>query len=161
MVRNIQELGPNLQKIVTRLMENDNLIKYLYYTNQDPLSGANLTKEEKSKLIFEKLIKVVPRIGPKDFDNSVISIRVVGADVNTNSEFLNVVISVESFVPLTQWIIKGDNLRPFAIMSEIDKSLNGKTINGLGKLTNDGFDLNFMTEDISAYVQPFSITSYN
>ena len=69
--------------------------------------------------------------------------------------------SVESFVPLTQWIIKGDNLRPFAIMSEVDKSLNGKTINGLGRLTNDGFDLNFMTEDISAYVQPFSITSYN
>ena len=151
----------SLQKIVTRLMENDNLVKYLYYTNQDPLSGANLTKEEKSELVFEKLIKVVPRIGPKDFDNSVISIRVVGADVNANSEFLNVVISVESFVPLTQWIIKGDNLRPFAIMSEVDKSLNGKTINGLGRLTNDGFDLNFMTEDISAYVQPFSITSYN
>ena len=161
MVRNIQELGPNLQKIVTRLMENDNLIKYLYYTNQDPLSGANLTKEEKSKVVFEKLIKVVPRIGPKDLDNSLLSIRVVGADVATNTEFLVVRIAIESFVPLTQWIIKGNNLRPFAIMSEVDKSLNGKTINGLGKLTNDGFDLNFMTENISAYVQPFSITSYN
>ena len=33
-VRNNAELGENLQKIVARLMANDNLVKYLYYTDK-------------------------------------------------------------------------------------------------------------------------------
>ena len=32
-------------------------------------------------------------------------------------------------------MIKDSNLRPFAIMGEIEESLNNKTINGLGKIT--------------------------
>ena len=34
--RNCQELGINLQKICSRLMANDNLVKLLYYTEIDP-----------------------------------------------------------------------------------------------------------------------------
>jgi hypothetical protein len=36
-------------------------------------------------------------------------------------------------------------------MGEIQKSLNGKTINGLGKIKGGDFFLNFLTEEISAY----------
>ena len=36
-VRNCGEIGVNLQKIVARLMANDNLVKLLYYTDKDPL----------------------------------------------------------------------------------------------------------------------------
>ena len=70
-------------------------------------------------------------------------------------------IVIEIFVPLTQWIVKNKSLRPFLIMSEINKSLNGKTINGLGKIKNRGFTLNFLTEEISAYKQVFTINSYD
>ena len=45
-VRNCKELGINLQKIITRLMANDNLVKLLWYGDADPLSKAALTKEE-------------------------------------------------------------------------------------------------------------------
>ena len=48
-VRNCQEIGENLQKIVKRLLANDNLIKLLYYTDKDPLSQPLLTEEEKQK----------------------------------------------------------------------------------------------------------------
>ena len=78
-----------------------------------------------------------------------------------NGEFRNVVISVETFVPLTQWIIKDTNLRPFAIMGEIQKSLNGKKIEGLGKMVGGDFALNFLTEEIGAYEQTFIITTYD
>ena len=80
--------------------------------------------------------------------------------MTSNTEFKNVKIGIEVFVPLTQWIIKDTNLRPFAILGEIEKSLNGKTINGLGKLEGGDFDLNFLTEEIGAYEQTFWITSY-
>lgn len=162
-VRNCYDIGINLQKIVTRLMANENLVKLLVYTGKDPLSNADLTSEEKKNLIFEKLIKIVPRLGSEERETatSIISIRVVrGRQNSENSEFKDVIIQIETFVPLTQWIIKDTNLRPFAIMGEIQKSLNGKTIDGLGRMVGGDFDLNFLSEEMSCYVQTFYITSY-
>lgn len=102
-VRNNAELGENLQKIVARLMANDNLVKYLYYTDKDPLSQTNLTEEQKRKEVFEKLIKIVPRVGPKETAHSIVTVRVASAHrANLNSEFKNIIISIEVFVPLTQ-----------------------------------------------------------
>lgn len=160
-VRNCAEIGENLQKIVKRLMANDNLVNLLYYTDKDPLSQPHLTDQEKKEKVFEKLIKIVPRVGPKETANSIIAIRVVnGSKMNSNTEFRNVKIAVEVFVPLTQWIIKDTNLRPFAILGEIENSLEGKTVNGLGKIDGGNFDLNFLTEEIGAYEQTFWITTY-
>lgn len=160
-VRNCREVGENLQKIVKRLMANDNLVNLLYYTDKDPLNQPHLTEEEKREKIFEKLIKVTPRVGPKETDNSTVVVRVVGGSkLGSNTEFRNIKISVEIFVPLTQWIIKDTNLRPFAILGEIEESLEGKVVNGLGKMTGGDFDLNFLTEEIGAYEQTFWITAY-
>lgn len=160
-VRNCREIGENLQKIVKRLMANDNLVKLLYYTDKDPLSQPSLTQEQKQKEIFEKLIKVVPRIGPKETAHSMVAIRVTnGSKLGSNTEFRNVKISIEVFVPLTQWIIKDTNLRPFAILGEIEESLEGKTVNGLGKLEGGDFDLSFLTEEIGVYEQVFYIIAY-
>lgn len=160
-VRNCREVGENLQKIVKRLMTNDNLVNLLYYTNKDPLNQTPLTSEQKTKEIFEKLIKVTPRVGPKENANSIVAIRVVsGNKIGSNTEFRNVKISIEVFVPLTQWIIKDTNLRPFAILGEIQESLEGKTINGLGKIEGGDFSLSFLTDEISVYEQTFWITTY-
>lgn len=160
-VRNCKEIGENLQKIVRRLMANNNLVNLLYYTDKDPLSQPYLTEEQKKEEVYNKLIKIIPRVGPKETAHSIIAIRVVnGSKIGANSEFRNVKISVEVFVPLTQWIIKDTNLRPFAILGEIEESLEGKTVNGLGKMEGGDFELNFLTEEIGAYEQTFWITSY-
>ena len=161
-VRNCREIGENLQKIVRRLMANDNLVNLLYYSNKDPLNSPPLTQEEKNEKIFEKLIKIVPRVGPKETAQSIISIRVIdGTKMGANTEFRRIKIGIEVFVPLTQWIIKDTNLRPFAILGEIEESLEGKTINGLGKIEGGDFDLNFLTDEISAYEQTFWIVTYD
>lgn len=161
-VRNCSDIGVNAQYIVKRLMANQDLLKLLYYTDKDPLSHEDLTQEQIQNEIFEKLIKIVPRVGPKETAHSVVVVRISrGRGLAANSEFKNVIISIETFVPMTQWIIKGTNLRPFAIMGEIQKSLNDKKIEGLGKLTGGDFDLNFLTEEISDYEQTFSLTSYD
>lgn len=161
-VRNCQDLGENLQKIVQRLMANDNLVNLLYYTDKDPLSQRHLTQEEKQTEVFEKFIKIIPRVGPKETANSIIVIRIIsGERLDENLEFKDVLIGIEVFVPLTQWIIKGTNLRPMAILGEIQKSLDGKTINGLGRITGGDFELNFLSEEISCYEQTYSIISYD
>lgn len=161
-VRNCAELGLNLQKIIKRLMDNQNLVKLLYYTDKDPLAGEDLTDKQLKEEVYNKLIKIIPRIGPKETSHSIIAVRIVrGRKDSVNNDFRNILISVEVFVPLTQWIIKNSNLRPFAIMGEIQKSLDNKTINGLGKMVGGDFELNFLTEEISAYEQTYSLTTYD
>lgn len=160
-IRNTEELGINLQKIIGRLMANDELVKLLYYSDKDPYSSPSLTDQEKKELIFEKLIKIVPRMGPKEDAKSVITLRVTGGHkFPGNSEFRGIKIAIEVFVPLTQWIIKDTNLRPFAILGQIEKSLDGKTINGLGKMEGGDFDLNYFTDEVGVYEQYFYITQY-
>ena len=162
MVRNLAELGLNLQKIVTRLLTDQELLKLLYYTDKNPLAGADLTKEQIQEEVFEKLVKIVPRVGPKETAHSLISLRVVnGYTDSKNNEIRDFTIGIEVFVPLTQWIIKDSNLRPFCIMGEIQKSLNGKHINGLGKIVGGDFSLNFLTEEISCYEMTFRIIDYD
>ena len=161
-VRNCAELGENLQKIVSRLIANDDLINLLYYTNADPLGSAHLTQEQKQEFIFEKLIKTIPHVGTKDTANSVVVIYVQKAGkISGNKEFKNVRILVDVIVPLTQWYIKSTNLRPFAILGEVQKSLDDKTVNGLGKISGGDFELNFVTDDVVCYQQTYEITEYD
>lgn len=160
-VKNLKELGVNLQKIVSRLLANQNLLKLLYYTGKDPLAGENLTESQVENEIYEKLVKIVPRVGPKETANSLISLRVVRGRINEeNNQILNLVLHIEVFVPMTQWFIKNSNLRPFAIMSEIQESLNNKVVNGLGRIQGGDFSLNFLTDEISCYEMEFQIIEY-
>lgn len=161
-VRDLAEMGENLQKIFKRLQANQNLLKLLYYTDKDPLNQPDLTEEQIKKEVFEKLIKIVPRVGPKETAHSLVSLRVErGRPVSSNNEFENTAISVEIFTPLTQWLIKDESLRPFKIMGEIKKSLKDKTINGMGIMKYTGYDLNFLTDEISAYEMTFNIQVYD
>lgn len=161
-VRNCQELGLSLQKIVGRLLENDDLVKLLYYEDKDPLSNAAIDKETKQKEIFEKLIKVVPLVGTNEDSKSRIVIYITKAGKNPkNNEFKNVNVHISVFVPLTNWIIKDTNLRPFAILGQIQSSLDGKVINGLGRLSGGDFELKLLTEEMSCYEQTYTLIEYD
>lgn len=160
-VRNCTEIGPILQEVVSRLMANDRLCQLLYYTDRNPFSYPTLSVEQKRELIYEKLIKVVPRVGPKELDNSVVVVRVARGSKNpNNNQFRDLSIYIESFVPLTQWLVNDENLRPFLIMGEIQKSLDGKRMNQIGKMIGGDFELQVLTEEISCYEQEFAITTY-
>lgn len=160
-VRNCSDIGENAQLIMRRLIANQDLLKLLYYTDKDPLSQPDLTEEQIQEEVFEKLIKIVPRVGPKETAHSIVVIRIVKGSKNYNREFKDVLINLEIFTPLTQWAIKDTNLRPFKIMGEIQKSLDNKTINGVGKMTGGDFELNYFTDEISCYAQIFMLTSYD
>lgn len=160
-VRNLGELGVNLQNIVSRLLANQNLMKLLYYTDKDPLSNEDFTKEEIQKFIYEKVIKIIPRVGPKETATSILTMRVIRGTANSeNGEFQDLTIHFEVFVPMTQWFIKDSNLRPFCIMGELAKSINNKTINGIGKLTGGNFQLNFLTDEMSCYEIEYRLIEY-
>ena len=161
-VRNCIEIGENCQKIMSRLLSNQTLLKLLYYTDKDPYSQEDLTEEQIQKEVFNKLVEIIPRTGPRLDAKSNISIRIVsGVQNRTNNEFVDIIVAIEVFVPLTQWFIKDVQLRPFAIMGEIQKSLCGKTINGLGRMDGGDFQINFLTNEMAVYEMVFDITNYD
>lgn len=158
--RKLQVLGANLQKIMLRLGENQRLLRYLYYEDKDPLNKDHANVDFSD--IFKKQIKIIPIIGNIEDAKSIISMRVLsGTVIKGSSEFMDISLNIEVFVPTTQWILKGDNLRPFLIMGEICKSLDGKEVKGMGKMNFDNFSINFLTEEMSAYQMMFSFTQFN
>jgi hypothetical protein len=161
-IRNCGELGINLQKIVKRLLANDDLVKLLYYEDKDPLGGVVLTNAEKEEKIFGELIRVIPRVTEDDNNKSIIVVYVgSGRKDKSNSEFKTVNFIVDVFVPLDSWVIKDSNLRPFAILGEVQNSLEGKKINGLGEISGGDFELTRLTDKSSIYSQTFSIVEYD
>lgn len=161
-VRNCKEIGENLQKIVMRLLLNDELVNLLYYNDNDPLSHEMLTPEEKKEKVFNKLIRIVPRVTAKETTQSCIAIRITdGQKIGSNTEFKRIRLSIEVFVPWDQWIFKNTNLRPFAILGAIQSSLENKTVNGLGKIQGGDFSLSFLTDEITCYEQTFEIITYD
>jgi hypothetical protein len=116
------------------------------------MGQSALSAEMKEKEVFEKLIKTVPRVGTKDTAKSVIVVYVQKAGkLSGNKEFRNVRILVDVIVPLTQWYIRDTNFRPFAILGQVQSSLDDKTVNGLGKIQGGDFELNFVTDDVICY----------
>lgn len=153
----LREAGINLSIIVDELIANQNLAKLLHYTDYDPLSH---TEEVSRKTLFNKLIRFIPRLLPSETSESVVAVFIESGLSNANEEFRDFIIKVQTYVPLTQWVIKDKNLRPFAIMSEVQKSLNGLSIDGVGKLRGGEVEINFLTEEMSCYEQTFILTTY-
>jgi hypothetical protein len=105
---------------------------------------------------------VVPKVGTKDNAKSILAVYISsGKNLSENNEYKQIVIMIDVYTPLTQWVIAGSNLRPFAIMGEIQRSLNGKTVNGLGKLKCGDFDLTMITEDVSCYTMRVPVIEYD
>lgn len=147
---------------MNRLMANDNLVKLLYYTDKDPLSQENLTLAEKQEKIFNNLIRIIPRVPTRINSQSILAIRVdSGTRLTGNNEFHEIVIPIEVFVPLENFFIMDSNLRPFAILGEIQSSLEDKQINGLGRISGGDFDFKFVTDEFVCYEITFVITSYD
>lgn len=158
-VRNCEELGVCLRRIIKRLLANQNLCKLLSITTKDPLGATDIAD---TSALFEKNIKIIPKLNPLNIDDSTLIVSVRSGNVDlTNSDYRNIIIIIGVYVPLSQWIIKDENLRPFSIIGEIQKSLNDKEVNGLGKLVVGDFELSLLSEEMSRYDIQVMVTNFD
>ena len=132
-VKNCEEFGSILQALAKELNNNEDLCKLLCNTNDIPLD----TPCAQTKVVGNN-IRIVPKITGKEEESTVVLI-LKRADHNTkNDEFSSLQLLCYVWTPLTQWNILINNkpaLRPFSIISEIQKSIYKKTINGIGVVT--------------------------
>lgn len=162
--RNYAELGKYIEAILDRLINNDDLMKLLYYVDNNPLSKPSISKEVINKEILGELIKIIPKLKLDELKvlKPHLVLRIENGRINNeNQEFTDITLYFDLIVPLNEWSIKTGNLRPFLILGEIQKSLNGKTVNGFGRLQDGGFNLELITDELSIYNLVYRITSFD
>ena len=123
-VRYGQELGPNLIKIAKKLIANQNLCKLLVNTNFEPLNEKVNPEVIEGLSLLHKNVRVVPLLmADEQSTESKIVVLYTDGSVGANYDNENLSLSIYVYCPFAEWKIAGDSLRPFAIMSEVRKSL--------------------------------------
>lgn len=124
----------DMEIIINKMLKDERLKKYLYYTTKDPLKEKNLTQEQSLNLLG-KQIKIIPKF---TIDEVIKNYIVIGFDTfipnDNNPEFRDNTISFDIVCNYEQWQLQGLQLRPFKIAAEIDSIFNESRLTGIGKL---------------------------
>lgn len=158
-----QELGPNMMKICKKLLDNQNLCKLLVNTDLDPIN-PNLHGDDIDTLeLFGKNIRAVPLVTSEDETTaSKVVLVFSGSEVTDDNNMAEgITLLCYVYTPYKEWLIAGDQLRPFAIMAEIRKSIQNKRINGLGEIRYEGFDISSLTNQTGSYLMRFRIVDFS
>lgn len=157
-----QELGPNLIKIAKKLLQNKELIMLLNNTDLEPLNKTLHPEEINGIEFLHKLVRVIPLISAEEQDEkSKIVILFSNGEVTTNLDDERIEVTILVYCPFTKWKITGENLRPYAIMSEIRKSLSDRRINGLGEITYESFHVSTISEEMASFEMTFYINAFD
>lgn len=157
-----QEIGENLIKIAKKLCSNQELCKLLVNTDLEPLNNEIHPDQIKGLSLLHKNIKVIPLITSEEqTTQSKIVLLYEEGEILSNPDNENLSFNIHVYCPFKEWLIVGDTLRPFAIMSEIRKSLQDKRINGLGEIRYLGFSLSVLSEEMGSYLMRFNINAFS
>lgn len=158
-----QETGTNLIKLAKKLIQNQDLCKLLVHTDLDPLNKETHPNEINGLKLLHSNIRVIPLVTPEDqnTESKIVLLFDEGEVSNSNSDNENLSFIINVYCPFKEWLIAGDTLRPFAIMSEIRKSLQDKRLNGLGEIRYLGFNANVFTEEMGSYLMRFKINAFS
>lgn len=158
-----QEIGINLIKIAKKLLDNQDLCKLLVNTDLDPLNPNTHPNNIDGISLLHKNIRVVPLVTADDqtTESKIVLLFDEGEVNRSNSDNENLSLLINIYCPFKEWSIAGDTLRPFAIMSEIRKSIQDKRINGLGEIVYRGFNVSTLTEEMGSYMMRFAINAFS
>lgn len=158
-----QEIGVNLIKIAKKLLDNQDLCKLLVNTDLDPLNPNTHPNNIDGISLLHKNIRVVPLVTAEDqtTESKIVLLFDEGGVNRSNSDNENLSLLINIYCPFKEWSITGDTLRPFAIMSEIRKSIQDKRINGLGEIVYRGFNVSTLTEEMGSYMMRFAINAFS
>ena len=158
-----QEIGVNLIKIAKKLLDNQDLCKLLVNTDLDPLNPNTHPNNIDGISLLHKNIRVVPLVTAEDqtTESKIVLLFDEGGVNRSNSDNENLSLLINIYCPFKEWSITGDTLRPFAIMSEIRKSIEDKRINGLGEIVYRGFNVSTLTEEMGSYMMRFAINAFS
>lgn len=160
--RRFAVMGENIYSILNRVMKNQRLLKLLKFTDSDPLKHPDLTQKEIDDML-DKNILIVPKI-PDELDDKLCYLMILLDKYQVlpaNSEFKSAEIRFVVLCPTDRWIINEKNLRPYALMNEIDLMFNEKELAGIGNLQFDNFNILVPSVNLSGYTMIYGHYEFN
>ena len=118
--------------VAKKLMQNQRLMKLLYYTQPDALQGPDLTDEEIYGMIG-KHIKIVPKLDiQKECPIFVVIVFNDFLPNDNNPEFRDCTLSFDILCHPDHWNLGNFELRPYKIAGLIDAAINKQKLTGIG-----------------------------
>lgn len=143
----VNSLGKNCKLMAKLIDQNQTIKKLLSITTIDPLKAADIPES-----LLNKNIKLVPLIKANNNNTeSEIAIIIPNIRKTDNSSYNKIEVKIAVGCPLVSWVINDDSLRPFLIISELEKMLDGLRIDGIGVMTLKMIDLSYLDDDFSIY----------
>jgi len=146
----LENIDGVIYEIKKKLMTNDRLLKCLKFNSTDALSQPDLTMGDKALLFDEANSNCRVYSIPFNYettDKNKSEIRIFIRNTNPVNQYLsNISICFQVIVANNLWKLDEGKQRPWVIISEILKTLNGEAIRGIGKLY---------------FTEPFSIQMFN
>lgn len=140
-------IDKDMSIIVDYMLKNNRLKKLLYYPTKDCLDKPSLT-EDQSLELFNKNIKIVPKL---QVDGSVLNYIIINFDNfttnNTNPEFRDNIIEFDIICHFNTWQLQDFQLRPYKIAAELDSMFDGQKFSGIGTLEFLGANQMILTNE--------------
>ena len=144
-----QQLGMLVMKVSRELLNNANLCKLLYYEDDDPFAQDPLT--DTKELLFMKNINILPKIPKQEYNGCFINVIIDDIMSTSNNDFDMVSIRFDVLCPIDLWVINDTQLRPFAIMEEIDKYMRHSQKTTIGGMDSRVVKFIAPTESLAGY----------
>ena len=130
----------DLSIITDKFLQNQRLMKLLYYTDRYVLSPQKIYKDQHPNLTDQQKIELLGKnikITPKLYvDGSVLAYIIISFDnftTNaTNPQFRDNIVTFDIICHFDQWQLEDFQLRPYRIAAEIDSMLNNERLTGIG-----------------------------
>ncbi|WJJ55271.1 hypothetical protein QB910_000027 [Dabrowskivirus KKP3916] len=133
-------LSPNLVLILTTLLQNQNICKYLLYNTQNPLAENDI--QDTTSLML-KYVFPTP-FDPEIVNDDTSTLRVFFLRGDFTKEYpigVQTKVFFDIVVNKQNWLINDGTpkIRPYEIMSEIVNMLDNQSVGTLGKLHFQNF----------------------
>lgn len=124
-----EKYNENIMKILTMILENQNLCKYILVDNFSPLSSTPI---QDTNVLLMNRIYPLPKIPESQtLEKTIVNVYFPTSEpYKLNSGFKEVRLYFDIMSHLNIWMID-EGIRCYSIMNEIDKMLNDKYIKGL------------------------------
>ena len=124
----------DLERIATKLLSNQRLLKYLHYRESNPLDQPSLTAKEKLELIGHE-IRIVPKYNIEKKCPNIVVITFNNFTPNANNpQFRDCILCFDILCHPDHWSLGNFQLRPYKIAGEIDAMMNNQKMAGIGTL---------------------------
>lgn len=157
--RRFNTLGSTMLKIAEKILSNYELCKMLKYSDVRSTAACPIFEPVE---LMDKNIILKPSVPFEETKETFLVILLEGFFINnSNYDYKVLSIRFDILVPFNDWGKVDNNLKPFAIMSELDEMFNNKKLNGLGNLTFESAELITVNDELGGYRLCYKVDEFN